>query len=171
MFETTHIPHDAIVPSTQDSQSSYLCLTGLLAVSCEHSYSGMASMIPGQPSLLSDTLQYGKSHNAESSQLYQSPGEIARKTENELCLKSTATEEEDQASEPTNWQHISSTEVKPHEEFKDVKQKRKSGRRHGRLKPEIAKHAREMRHLRACLPCVIMKITVGWYRKFGFVQD
>jgi hypothetical protein len=79
MFETTHIPHDAIVPSTQDSQSSYLCLTGLLAVSCEHSYSGMASMIPGQPSLLSDTLQYGTSHNAESSQLYQSPGEITRK--------------------------------------------------------------------------------------------
>ncbi|PMD49108.1 uncharacterized protein K444DRAFT_301185 [Hyaloscypha bicolor E] len=30
MFETTHIPHDATVPSTQDSQSSYLCLTGLL---------------------------------------------------------------------------------------------------------------------------------------------
>jgi hypothetical protein len=87
---------------------------------------------------------------------------LREKKKNELCFKSTATKEEDHVSEPNNWQHISSTEVKPHEAIKDVKQNRKYGRRHGRLRPEIAKHAREMRHLRACLPCVIMKMTVGW---------
>jgi hypothetical protein len=69
--------------------------------------------------------------------------------------------EKGRVPESLEWEHISSTELKPHEAIKKIKQPRKITRRQGPLNPETAKNAKRMRKTRACLPCKIQKRTVS----------
>jgi hypothetical protein len=167
-LETTFIPHDTAV----SSQSSSNCLNELFSIPNAPSYpENTTCMLSDCPSDLSDGLQCSTSNELEILPHRHSHRKIMSENKNTKGLGSNATREEDILPEQPNWMHISSTELKPHEAIKDLKQKRKAGRRHGRLKPETAKHAREMRHLRACLPCVIMKMSVSWSRNIGIMLD
>ncbi|KAF8853562.1 hypothetical protein BDZ45DRAFT_76216 [Acephala macrosclerotiorum] len=155
--ETTNIPQDTIILG-MDSKASRASLNNCLPISSAYTYPEDTSMTLAPPSLLPDALQYGTSHGPGSLHHHQATGEIMCEKENStgLKLKDIAVEEVLLEVE-TNWQHVSSSELKPHQVIKDARQKRKLGGRHGRLTPESAKNAREMRLLRACLPCVIMK--------------
>jgi hypothetical protein len=65
-------------------------------------------------------------------------------------------------SQPLNWEHMSSKDLESRQAVKGPKHPRKAGgRRRGRLNPDTAKDAKEMRHLRACLPCSILKTKVS----------
>jgi hypothetical protein len=167
-LEIAFTPRDIAV----SSQSSRHCLNEYSPIPKAPSYAeNTTCMISDQPPHLSDGLHYGTFNELERLHHHQSHREIMSENKNTKDLGSNTTRKEDVQSERPNWLHMSSTEMKPHEAIKDIKQKRKVGRRHGRLKPETAKHAREMRHLRACLPCVIMKMSVSWSRNIGTMLD
>ncbi|KAE9378477.1 hypothetical protein N431DRAFT_528799 [Stipitochalara longipes BDJ] len=160
--ETTYIPHYTSEPSTSDSRSARLCLGEVSQIFTGTFYPQNTSLELENIFIPSDTLQFDTSHNSGLLRLlgyHDPPDKVISHNENTMGVNSKITREDNLLSETMNWQHISSTELRPHEAIKDVKQKRKSGRRYGRLKPETAKNAREMRHLRACLPCAIMKMS------------
>ena len=60
----------------------------------------------------------------------------------------------------TKWQNIVSSDLNPHGRIKEPRTRRKTGRRTGRLDPENAKRATEIRRIRACLSCWLLKIPV-----------
>ncbi|CZR53493.1 uncharacterized protein PAC_03372 [Phialocephala subalpina] len=155
--EPIRIPQDRII-LRMDSKASRASLNECLPISSAYTYPEDTSMTLVPPSLPPDALQDSTSHGPGSLHHHQATGEIMCEKENITGLKpKDAAVEEVLPEEATNWQHVSSSELKPHQVIKDVRQKRKHGGRHGRLTPESAKNAREMRLLRACLPCVIMK--------------
>lgn len=116
----------------------------------------------GQPPLGWDSELHGTFHAPDSLHAINNMTKDVLENEFTTTTKLTAALKKDWLPKPLDWEHISSTELKPHEAIKEVKYPRKTGgRRHGRLNPETAKHAQEMRHLRACLPCSILKIKVS----------
>jgi hypothetical protein len=89
-----------------------------------------------------------------------SPSYIISEIQNTPEITSVPSTKNEVRSGPAPWDNISSKEFKPNGSRKDVKVTRKAGRRRGHLAPETAKKAQKMRHIRACLPCSILKITV-----------
>jgi hypothetical protein len=161
-FRTTHIPPSLAVLSEDDPLPSLLWPS--IDVTQESDTWGSPdthSTDMGPPAVSCNIVSNGAFCDSENLRIDQFMDKGVQETENTRSTKTLPTKRR-RLLEPTNWQHISSTECKPHEEITDVKHQRKTGgRRNGRLNAETAKNAQKMRHIRACLPCSILKIKVS----------
>jgi hypothetical protein len=160
-FKTAPIPPNINVTSTEYSLPSSLLLSGGTRDAETWPLQDTHSVELTQPALSWNTTSNESFYNFEGLQLDQLKDDGLHEIGNATSMK-TQPAEKRRVLEPSNWQHISSTELKPHESIKDNRAPRKTaGRRHGRLKPKTAKGAQEMRHIRACLPCSILKVKVS----------
>jgi hypothetical protein len=151
------MPQNMAISSTSNSKPS---LSGSIEVS-PASLLEMTSEISVQPPLNWDLTSGGVFYDPESLQPNLHIADDILENGSVINIETTPVMEQYGPSEPLKWEHMSSTNLKPHEVIKNVKPLRKAGRRHGRLNPETAKGAQEMRNLRACLPCAILKIKVS----------
>jgi hypothetical protein len=160
-FKTAPIPPSLAISSTDDPLPSGLRHIGVAQDSDIRRLQETHSTDTSQPALTWNIVSKESSYNLEDLQVNQPMNNSMNETENRTFMK-TQLAKKRRLLEPMNWQHISSTELKPHEVIKDTRNPRKfAGRRHGRLNPDTAKNAQEMRHIRACLPCSILKIKVS----------
>ena len=160
-FKTAIIPPSLAISSAEDSLPSPLRPIGVTQNSDTLHLQETYSTNTNQPTLTWNMVSKESCYNLEGLQVNQFMNSSVNETENATVMNIEPTKKR-RLLEPMNWQHISSTELKPHEVIKDTRNRRKfAGRRHGRLNPETAKNAQEMRHIRACLPCSILKIKVS----------
>ena len=159
-FKPTSMPANIVASATHYSQSSPFYSFEVPLASDAWYLPETVSMNPQQTPLIWDSMSYDTLH-PESFQVRHYTPKGVLKNENATTITTTPAKEQNRLSESLKWQHISSTELKPHEVIKDIENPRKVGRRHGRLNVETARNAQQMRHLRACLPCSIQKKRVG----------
>ena len=166
-FKIAPIPPSLAISSTDDPLPSALRPIGVTQDSDTRRLQETHFTDTSRPALAWNIVSKESSYNSEDLQVTQSLNNNVNETENTTVMK-TQPAKKRRLLEPMNWQHISSTELKPHEVIKDTRNLRKlAGRRHGRLNPETAKNAQEMRHIRACLPCSILKIKVSRNKQFA----